>query len=178
VFDPADVAYVGLAGCRKTILKFMPGMTAPVEYAAAEDVHGIFWLDLAPNRCTLFYTSFGPNVKRFDVCAGVQLTDFNLAPMPGGSTQDLRVLPDGGLLVASGEVVARLDATGTLVRTYAGPPGSTYWVGIDLVGDGTFWAANYFTSDIVRFDLTTGAIVDSFNTGTPANTVVGLRVKR
>jgi hypothetical protein len=87
VFDPADVAYVGQAGCRKTILKFMPGMTAPAaEYAAAEEFGGIFWLDLAPNRCTLFYTSYGPNVKRFDVCAGVQLTDFNLAPMPGGST--------------------------------------------------------------------------------------------
>jgi hypothetical protein len=74
--------------------------------------------------------------------------------------------------------VARLDATGTLVRTYAAPAGPTYWAGIDLVGDGTFWAINYLTSDVFRFDLATGAVVDSLNTGSPANTAVSVRVKR
>lgn len=179
VFDRTDTAYVGQAGCNKSFLKFRPGMIAPVEYRAAEDVQGIFWVDLAPDGCTLFYTSYGPNVKRFDGCAGVQGLDFNLAPMPGGIAHDLRVLPDGSVLVASGVVVARLDAAGALLRTYQGPPGeSTYWVGLDLVGDGTFWAGNYFTSNVYRFDLATGAITDSFNTGTPANSVVGVRVKR
>jgi outer membrane protein assembly factor BamB len=179
VFDAADTAYVGQAGCAKSLLKFPRGMSTPTEYPAAEDVQGVFWIDLAPDGCTLFYTSYGPNVKRIDGCTGGQLPDFNAAPLPGGVGHDLRVLPDGNVLVSSGDVIARLDAAGTLVRTYAGPPAeAAYWVGLDLVGDGTFWVGNYFTSNVYRFDLATGAIVASFNTGTPGNSVVGVRVKR
>ena len=73
------IAYVGQAGCRKSILKFVPGQTAPTEFMSAEDSQGIFWMDLAPDRCTMFYTSVGPNVKRFDVCTNMQLADFNVA---------------------------------------------------------------------------------------------------
>jgi outer membrane protein assembly factor BamB len=120
----------------------------------------------------------GPNVKRFDGCAGVQLPDFNQQPLPGGLTHDLRVLPDGGVLVASGQVIARLDASGALVQTYEGPPENTLWAGLDLAGDGTFWAGNYFSSNVYRFNLATGAIVTSFNAGTPPNTVVGIRVRK
>jgi hypothetical protein len=135
-------------------------------------------MDLAPDGCTLFYTSYGPNVKRFDVCAAAQLPDFNLAPLPGGVTHDLRVLPDGGVVVSSGQVVARLDASGALARTYAGPPENTLWSGLDLVGDGTFWAANYYASNVYRFDLETGDVVASFNTGTRPNTAVDVLVWR
>ena len=126
----------------------------------------------------MFYTSWGPSVKRFDVCAGMQLPDFNVAPVPGGAAQDLRVLPDGGVLVSSGEVIARLDASGMLTQTYgvAGEP--SLWAGLDLVGDGTFWAGNYESSYVHRFDLTTGAVVSGFNAGTPAHTVVAVRVKK
>jgi hypothetical protein len=178
VFDPTDIAYVGEAGCRKAILKFMPGMTAPVVYSVVDEFQGVFWLELAPDRCTLLYTSYGPSIKRFDACRGVQLTDFNLAPVPGGIAHDLRVMPDGGLLVATGEVVSLFDSTGALVRTYHGPAENTYWIGLDLVGDGTFWVGNYYTSNVYRFDLTSGAILDSINTGVPAQQIVGIRVKR
>jgi outer membrane protein assembly factor BamB len=178
-FDAAGTAYVGQAGCLKTVLKFAPGATQPsAEFAVAEDNQGVFWSDLAPDQCTLFYTSMGPNVKRFDVCAGRQLADFNQAPLPGGVTHDLRLLPDGGVLVASGEVIARLDGTGALVATYRGSDEGTLWAGLDLVGDGTFWAGNYYSSNVYRFNLATGAVVTSFNTGTQPNTVVGVRVKR
>jgi outer membrane protein assembly factor BamB len=178
VFDAAGVAYVGQAGCRRTLLKFVPGQVDPIEFHAETDVQGIFWVDLAPDGCTLFYTSYGPNVKRFDVCAGVQLPNFNVAPVPGGVAHDLRVLPDGGVLVSTGEVISRLDPTGTVVQTYRGPVESTYWVGLDLVGDGTFWAVNYFSSNVRRFDLASGDLLSSFNTGTPPNSAVAVRVKR
>jgi len=177
-FTNADIAYVGQAGCQKSILKFMPGQTNPIEMFPAEEAQGIFWMDLAPDQCTMFYTSVGPNVKRFDVCNNVQMTDFNIVALPGPFTHDLRLLPDGGVVVANGEVITRLDAAGLVVRTYQGSPESTLWAGLDLVGDGTFWVANYFTSTIYRFDLATGNIIDSFNTGTPPNTAVGVRVVR
>ncbi|HEY6362278.1 MAG TPA: hypothetical protein VIX63_14290 [Vicinamibacterales bacterium] len=178
VFDKMGAAYVGLAGCRRSILKFMPGQVEPIELLAETENAGIFWLDLAADGCTLFYTSWGPNVKRFDACAGVQLANFNAGPLPGLDTQDLRVLPDGGVLVSNGQVITRLDASGAVVRTYQGPPEETLWAGLDLVGDGTFWVANYYSSNVYRFDLASGTIVDTFNTGTPPNSAVAVRVKR
>lgn len=38
--------------------------------------------------------------------------------------------------------------------------------------------ANYFSSNVHRFNLATGALAGSFNAGTPANSVVGVRIKR
>jgi outer membrane protein assembly factor BamB len=184
VFDRAGpsrgTAYVGQAGCRGSILKFAPGATSPTaEFAVTPDQQGAFWIDLAPDSCTIFYTSFGPNVKRFDVCTHRQLPDFNQVPLPGGIAQDVRVLSDGGVLVASGDAIARLNSAGVLVGTYAVPgEDGALWAGLDLAGDGTFWAGNYFSSNVYRFDLTTGAVLWGFNTGTPANTVVGIRVRK
>jgi hypothetical protein len=177
VFNSSGAAYVGQAGCSGTVLKFAPGQP-PVQYDVAPDLQGAFWIDLAPDGCTLFYTSLGPNVKRFNVCNGLQLPNFNRAPLPGGETHDLRVLPDGGVLVSSGEVIARLNASGTLIRTYSVPGEWSPWTGLDLAGDGTFWAGNYESSNLYRFDLATGSILDSFNTSTPPHFVVGIRVKK
>ena len=182
VFDwsgPATgTAYVGQAGCRRSVLKFVPGSIDPIELPVAEENQGAFWIDLAPDRCTLFYTSYGASVKRYDACSGVQLSDFNAAPLPGGLAQDLRVLADGGVLVSSSSVIVRLSAAGLVTRTYEVPGEGAFWAGLDLVGDGTFWAANYFSSNVYRFDLESGAVLARFNTDTPPNTAVGVRVKR
>ena len=177
VFASSGAAYVGQAGCSGAVLKFAPGQP-PVQFAVAPDALGSFWIDLAPDGCTLFYTSWGPNVKRFNVCTGLQRPNFNRAPLPGAEGHDLRVLPDGGVLVSSGQVIARLNASGTLIRTYAAPGEWRPWTGLDLAGDGTFWAGNYESSNVYRFDLATGAVLDSFNTGTLPHTVVGIRVKK
>lgn len=177
LFDRPGAAYVGQAGCTGAILKIVPGQPT-VSYAVAPDVQGSFWIDLAPDGCTMFYTSNGPNVKRFNVCTNTQLADFNLAPLPGGITQDLRVLPDGGVLVSSGEVIVRLNGSGAPVQTYGIPGEASLWAGVELVGDGTFWAANYHSSNVYRFDLATGAVRASFNAGTPPNTVVAIRIRK
>jgi len=177
-FDAAGSLFVGQADCTGAILKLSPG-EPPVAFAVAAENRGSFWIDIAGDGCTVFYTSWGPNVKRFDVCTNTQLADFNLAPLPGGATQGLRLLPDGGVLVASSAVVARLDATGALVQTYSVSTGEDqFWAGLDLVGDGTFWAVNYYASNVYKFDLTTGAVLASFNTGTPPATAVDVRVSR
>jgi hypothetical protein len=178
VFDSAANAYAGQAGCNASILKFGPAWLEAGEFHVAPDTLGAFWIDLAADGCTMFYTSWGPNVKRFDVCAGLQLPDFNIASLPGGVAQDLRVLPDGGVLVSSGDVIARLSASGVLVQTYQVPGEGALWAGLDLVGDGTFWAGEYRTSDVYKFDLATGQVLAGFNAGTPPNTVVGVRVKK
>lgn len=176
VFDTAGNPFVGQAACRRSLLKFSPSWALTAEHLVAEDDQGVFWVDLAPDNCTVFYTSFGFNVKRYDTCAGLQLPDFNAAPLPSGISQDLRVLPDGGVLVSSGQVIARLDAAGVLTRTYEVAGEGSLWVGLDLAGEGSFWAADYYSSGVYKFDLASGAILDSFNTGTQPNTVVSVRV--
>jgi len=177
-FDAAGNMYVGQSNCDGVILKLSPGQPTTV-YAVAIENGGSSWIDLAGGGCTVRYTSWGPDVKQFDTCTNTQLADFNLAPLPGGVTQGLRVLPDGGVLVSSGEVVARLDAQGTLVQTYSvSPDEAQYWAGLDLVGDGTFWVVNYYSSNVYKFDLTTGTVLASFNTGTPSETAVDVRVSR
>lgn len=175
VFDAAGNAYVGQAGCTGAILKFTAGRLV-ASFPVAADFQGSFWIDLGRDACTMYYTSYGPNVKRFDVCAGTQLPNFNRAPLPGGAGQDLRVLPDGGVLVSSGQVIARLDASGVLAQTYGIAGESSLWAGLDLVGDGTFWAGNYESSNVYKFNLATGTPLTVFNAGTPAHTVVGVRV--
>jgi hypothetical protein len=176
-FDRTGIGYVGQAGCRRSLLQFVPGERVPRELFPAGEFEGLFWMDLASDDCTLFYTSLGPNVKRFDVCANAQLPDFNVTALPGAFTHDLRELPGGGLLVANQDVIVRLDSAGSIAQTYAGPPAEpTLWTGLDIVGDGTFWVANYYTSDVYRIDLASGSIVDSLNTGTPPNTAVDVIV--
>jgi hypothetical protein len=177
VFAPGGTGYVGQAGCTGAVLKFVPGQP-PVALPVAPDYAGAFWLDLGADGCTLFYTSWGPNVKRYDGCARVQRTNFNKASLPGGEAHDLRVLPDGGVIVSSGDVIARLDASGSLVRTYQVTGEYRPWTGLDLVGDGTFWAGNYESSNVYRFDLVTGAVLSAFNTGTARHTVVDVLVRK
>ena len=169
-FDAAGNMYVGQADCTGQILKIAAGRPS-VAYQVAAERRGSLWVDLASDGCTIFYTSLGPNVKRFDVCTTTQLPDFNLAPLPGGETHALHVLPDGGVLVSTGQVVSRLDAAGALVQTYSVSGESQYWTGVDLVGDGTFWAVNYYASNVYKFDLATGAVLASFNAGPPVQTV-------
>jgi len=169
-FDAAGNMYVGQADCTGQILKIAAGRPS-VAYQVAAERRGSLWVDLASDGCTIFYTSLGPNVKRFDVCTTTQLPDFNLAPLPGGETHALHVLPDGGVLVSTGQVVSRLDAAGALVQTYSVSGESQYWTGVDLVGDGTFWAVNYYASNVYKFDLATGAVLANFNTGPPVQTV-------
>lgn len=180
LFDSTNTAYIGQAGCTGALMKVPPGQDRnPTIFNVAWDYQGSFWIDLAADGCTIFYTSYGPNVKRFDTCAGAQLPDFNAAPVPGGVAHDVRVLPDGGVIVSTGAVISRLDRTGVLTGTYAVAGEPSYWAGLDLAADNTsFWAANYESSRVHRIDLGTGEVIATIDAHTPAHTVVAVRVRK
>lgn len=178
VFDAATRAFVGQADCTGSILRFDGLGVFQAEFLVAPDNRGSARIDLAPDACTMFYTSQGPNVKRFNICTNQQLPNFNKAPLPGGVTWALRILPDGGVLVACDIVIARLNAAGNLVQTYNVAGELSLWEGLDLAGDGTFWASNYGSSNVYRFDIATGNVLAGFNSGTPTTTVKDVLVKR
>ena len=95
----------------------------------------------------------------------------------------LKILPDGGVLVADSQFIVRLDASGNQILIkgqpgYIAPGEPNFWGGVDLVGDGTFWATNASTDNIWRFDLTTGDPLAHFSTGTGGMDAAGVGVRR
>jgi Big-like domain-containing protein len=176
-FDRDGNVFVGQADGAGHILKFDPAGNLMASFAVAVVNRGTDHIDLAADGCTMFYTSRGTDVLRYDVCTNTQLTKLNLQPLSGEAAYHVRALPDGGVLVADSWVVARLDAAGNLLHEYYAPGEPNYWGGVDIVGDGTFWATNAYSSNVYRFDLQSGAILSSFNTGTPIYTAAGLGVK-
>jgi outer membrane protein assembly factor BamB len=177
-FDAAGNAYVGQADYTGAILKFDAAGNLVASFTVAAELRGTDHIDLASDGCTIFYSSRGHNILRFNVCTNTQLPNFNSQPLPGDAAYHLRILPDGGVLVADSAVIVRLDASGNQIQTYTAPGEPNLWGGLDLVGDGTFWASNAYTDNIYKFDLTSGAVLASFNTGTGGFHAAGVGVKR
>jgi PKD repeat protein len=174
VFDKAGNAYVGETGCSHALLKFDPYGNLLAGSAVTTEVEGSDWIDLASDQCTIFYTSQGTTVFRFNACTGQQLPIFATGLHTG---LGLRILPDGGVLVADDLDIVRLDSTGKSIGTY-NATGESCWVSLTLDPDGTsFWAVDFCTSDIVHFDITSGNQLAKFNTGTPTQTVFGIAMR-
>lgn len=139
---------------------------------------GSDWIELAADQQTLFYTSEGTTVFRFDVGANAQLADFSNALVQGFA---LRLLPPGdgtgGLLVANSLNIARLDAAGNVAQTYDAP-GENNWFALNLDPNGTsFWSGDFGTDNFYRFNIATGAIeVGPINVGS-GFTLFGICVK-
>ncbi len=177
-FDRDGNVYVGQADGTGALLKFDAAGNPLATFHPAIGTRGTDHIDLASDGCTLFYTSRTHDVLRFDVCIGAQLPNFNTAPLPGYENYHLRILPDGGVLVAATQSIVRLDASGNLLQEYSVPNETNYWGGVDCIGDGTFWASNANSANIYRFDLRSGAVLASFNTGTGVWSVAGVGVRR
>ena len=176
VFDRDGKAYVGAVDGDNDIRKFDPDGNPLAQFDVATEDRGSDWIELANDQCTMFYTSEGQNVKRFDVCSNEQLADFNVAALPGSAAFALRILPDGDLLVADSEVIARLDSSGNLTQTYDAS-GENCWFSLNLDPDGTsFWSADFCSSNVYKFDIETGQQQLTFNTGTSSSTVFGLAI--
>ncbi len=176
VFDAAGDMYVGLAGCSRDVLKYAPDGNLLARFDVAVERRGADWIDLEPNQCRLRYTSEGTRVLRYDVCDPFQLGDWG-----GGLTVSfaLRILPDDpfdpDLLVASTQNIRRMHFG--LSTTGYDAPGEDCWFALNLDPDATsFWSADVCTSNVYRFDILSGDLLSSFNTGTPSNTVFGLAI--
>lgn len=176
-FDAAGNAYVGQADCSGDIRKFNAAGVLQASLNAEPDNRGTFWIDLADDGCTVFYTSSSTNVKRFNACGPAQLANFNTAPLPDAAFA-LRIIPDGGVLVAASTVIVRLDAAGNQVQTYDVVGEPDLWFGLDIVGDGTFWTTNFGSGNVYRINIATGGVVDAIFTGQAASMVKGVAVKR
>lgn len=172
VIDNAGNVYVGQPDGTRTIRKYDSAGVFLTEYSPAVQNRGTDFITLAADQCTMFYTSEGASVKRFDVCTNTQLADF--ATTGASNLYQLKLLPGGGLLVAASNSVLELDAAGATIGTYPSTDGLLF--GLDRDPDGvTFWTAGLFSSNVYRYNINpVGPAVFQFTAGLLGSEMAGL----
>lgn len=172
VFDAVGNFYVGQADGTRDIRKFLPDGTPLTSFDVPVGPRGSDWIDLAADQKTIFYTSEGTLIRRFNVMTNTALPDF--ATLPGGPAFGLRIRPNGEVLVAASSQIFRLNASGTVIQTYS-VTGQAGFFALNLDPDGTsFWSADISTGEVFKFNIATGAILQQFNAG---DRVTGLSIK-
>ncbi len=155
--------YVGVTFGNADIQKYNAAGVWQQNYDVAGEGAGSDWIDLSSDQHTMFYTSEGRHIKRYDLATNQQLSDF--ATLPGtGTAFAFRLLPPGdgtgGLLVADGDDILRLNGSGQVVQTYD-VSGANFWFGlnIDPVNNGaSFWTGDSESRSLYRFNIATGAV--------------------
>lgn len=173
VFDAAGNVYVGAVNGDNDVRMFDGHGNFIRKFDVPIESNGSDWLDLARDQRTLFYTSEGKRILRFDVGTNTALPDF-ASNLPGTAFA-LRILPDGGVLVADSQSILRLDRNGNVVGTYDAPNEDS-WFSLNLHPDGkTFWAGGYATGKMYHFNIDGGAApIGTINTGVGANRLFGI----
>jgi YD repeat-containing protein len=162
VFDNAGNFYVGAADGDRDVQKYNSAGTFLTKFNVGTDNRGSDWIDLAADQKTLVYTSEGQRVLRYDTSTSTQLTDFGT--VTGSNAYALRLLGDGGLLVADTQDVKRLDSAGATTQTYD-VVGDDAFFALNLDADGTsFWTGSFSTQKLYKFDIATGALLDTIDT--------------
>ncbi len=175
--DMAGNIYVGQPDGTDDVLKFDSAGTLLDTFNPAIENRGTDWIDIAADQTTLFYTSEGTKIKRYDLATKTQLADF--ATLPESPAYALRIRPNGEVMVAVTDKVYRLDALGAVMQTYDTETyGETnFFFAMNLDPDGTsFWTASYSTGNVYRINIETGALITSFSGGKIGYAVSGLAI--
>ncbi len=179
LFDGIGNAYVGNASTGALndtyIYEFDPSGSLLYKFNGAPDVSGTNWIELAADQCTIYYTSLGISIKRYNVCTQTQLPDFTDGLDIGQSAYALRIRPDGDVLVADSVNIYLLDSSGNIVQTYSSL-GSGELFGLNLDPDGTsFWTADLSGTQVYKIDIATGNQLVQYTVFSPE--VAGITVK-
>jgi PKD repeat protein len=173
-FDNAGNVYVGETGCSHALLKFDAYGNLAAAYSVTTEVEGSDWIDLAADQCTIYYTSQGTTVFRFNACTGQQQAPFATGLNTG---LGIKILPDSSILAADKQDIVHFDSGGRVIGKYTAP-GESCWVSLALDPDNkSFWAVDYCSSDVVRFDISSANQLAKFNSATPTNTVYGIAMR-
>lgn len=157
------------------------------QFQVAFENSGSDYVEVTSDGNTLFYTSAGRLIKRFDLAGNAQLPDFATLPVQVGVTRPgargLRLLPPGdgtgGLLVCYGDEVLRVDGSGTVVQSYR--PAATERAQdldkVEIMPDGqSFWVSDQLTASLFQFDLSSGAELDDIETELPIGQLSGFSI--
>jgi DNA-binding beta-propeller fold protein YncE len=177
--DAPQNVYVGQPDGTRQILKFNSAGAPLASFSPMRDNRGTDWIDLAADQCTMFYTSEGANIRRFNVCTNMQLPNF--CTSCGGVLYALRIRSNGEILVADGppgafKLVRRFNSSGSQIQSYSAA-GLDFPFAANLDPDGTsFWTADYSKAQVFRIDLTSGSVITQFNAGKVGCCLSGLAI--
>ncbi len=191
-FDRSGYAYVACSD-GKVLQKWDTNGNKVATYSLAKDYRGVDHVDLHPDGHTLYYTSEGEHIKRWDIKSNTQLSDFCAIPgNTGGYAFALRRVPaDGSYIVAVswGDIhpetnncwVSRIAANGSWMRDYV-QAGYESHFGIDMDADGQhFWVgcspiSGAAHGTAVKVNLASGAVVATLDTGVAMDSVDGVTI--
>lgn len=114
------------------------------------------FFDIAADQDTILYTQEGADIRRVSISTGASLPNFTT----GTATQAfaIRILPDGGALLADLNNVKRYNSAGVVVQTYD-VASENSWFALNLDTTPTsFYSGNFATGNYYRFNLATGAV--------------------
>jgi hypothetical protein len=159
LFDKSGDAFVGQADGTHSILKFDSNGSLLKTITPTSVDRGTDWIDLSADQTTLYYAGEGPTIRTISAVTGLQGPDFETGK--GSQQFALRLLSDGGILVANGSNVLRYDSSGNIIRTYTGFTGTSELFALNLDPDGTsFWTGDIGGStQVFRVDIATGNIL-------------------
>ena len=165
VVDSSGNVYVGLPDSSPTAIQEYSSAGALLHTfdVTAQD-RGSDWLDLATDQCTLYYTSEGDTIFRFNACTNTQLAPFATG-LPGPCYAH-RLLADASVLVACTSSIVHLSSTGTVLNTFTlaqlGDTGN-FLFAMNIDPDGTtFWTADYTTGQVIHAKIADGTVVGGF----------------
>ncbi len=168
VFDSSGNLYVGQQ-TTPYVAEFTPSGQRLADIGPLQtELYGDDWIDLSSDQCTLYYTTEGTDILRYNKCTNTQLPNFNPTPFSGYAAFEVRILANGDVLVADSGAVLLLDQSGNVIQTYScasmpGCQGLLFAVSVDP--DGTsFWTGDSVSGDVWHIDLATGNVLQSFPT--------------
>lgn len=120
---------------------------------------------ITPDGRSIVYTSeSGPKVFRWDLVARRQLPNvLDHEDNKGQFFFDLAFDSAQRLLVVAGTRIDAIDLSGRVLRSYALPKFG--WASMSTPTASHVYATNFFTGDIVKLDLASGAILAQANVG-------------
>jgi uncharacterized repeat protein (TIGR01451 family) len=184
VTDPAGNLLVGTEqSAPNPVLKYRPDGTLLDTYPVQTEDQGSDWIELASDGRTLYYTSEGVRILRYDLATKTQLSDFTPSPSSlSAPAYAFRLLPpgdgSGGLIVADRDDIKRLDGQGKVLKSYDAP-GEDFWFSINIDPDrSSFWAGDLVSGHVYRFDIGTGGVLTGpVDSGVGSYSLLGICLK-
>jgi len=175
LFDKANDVFVGNAGTNNIIKLDSAGNLLATYHGLTED-RGNDLIDLSSDQHTIYYTSEGDHVLRFDTATNTQLSNLNATALTGSNAYALRILSDGSVLVADTQNVVRLDASGNIIQTYT-PSTASGFFSLNLDPNGTsFWTGSFNNDTLYKVNIATGLVETTISTTGLSGNLFGVSV--
>jgi hypothetical protein len=177
VVDASSNIYVGEVDGNNRITKYTSSGAFLASWQPATTSRGLDWIDLAADQCTMYYTSEGSTIKRFNVCTNTQLPDF-ASGLPI-HCYALRIRSNGEVMVACQTELIRISSGGVVLQHYptTNYPGTSFFFAANLDPNGTsVWTGDYPTGLLYKINIATGAAELHFVAQPQGTSMAGLAV--